>query len=126
MNKAGAPGALLARAVRDGTLQIVASREILLEVRRALRYPRVRQRTKMSETEIDEFVERIADIALLTADRDEARKLSRDPDDDKYVAVAEEGLAAFIVTGDRDLLELEQHGEIRILSPRQFLTLLDS
>jgi putative PIN family toxin of toxin-antitoxin system len=125
INKTGAPGMLLARAFRDRAFQIVASREILLEVGRALKYPRVRKRAKMSEIEIDEFVACIADMALLARDHDEAPKLSRDPDDDKYIAVAKEGLAGFIVTGDRDLLDLGQHGEIRILTPREFLAVLD-
>ena len=80
----------------------------------------------MSEADVDEFVMLVAGMALLTADRDDVPRLTRDPDDDKYVAVAREGLAGFIVTGDQDLLRLREHGEIQILTPREFLAVLDS
>ena len=125
INPSGSPGLLLARLFRDRALQIVASREILQELRRALRYTHVKRRTRMSDAEIDEFVALIAQSAILTADR-AIGALTRDPDDDKYVAVALEGLADFIVTGDQDLLQLRQHEGIRILSPRDFLNLLDA
>jgi uncharacterized protein len=47
-----------------------------------------------------------------------------DPDDDKYIAAAIEGRAAFVVTGDRQLLALIEHDGIRMIGPRGFLDLL--
>ena len=49
---------------------------------------------------------------------------SVDPDDDKYLAAALEGRATLVVTGDPDLLALEEHQGVRIVSPRAFLGLL--
>jgi len=37
---------------------------------------------------------------------------------------AVEGRAAFVVTGDPDLLTLEEHAGVRVVSPRQFLDVL--
>lgn len=51
--------------------------------------------------------------------------VSRDPDDDFVLAAAIAGHADVIVTGDEDLLVLRQHQGVRILSPRQFVQLLD-
>ena len=48
---------------------------------------------------------------------------SVDPDD-KYLAAALEGRATLVVTGDPDLLALEEHQGVRIVSPRAFLGLL--
>lgn len=45
----------------------------------------------------------------------------RDPQDDKYLACAADGDADFIVSGDRDLLDLKQFIGIPIITPRQFL-----
>ncbi len=45
----------------------------------------------------------------------------RDPKDDKYLALAHESKAACIVTGDKDLLDLNPYRGIAILTPRQFL-----
>jgi putative PIN family toxin of toxin-antitoxin system len=44
----------------------------------------------------------------------------RDPDDDNILATAAAGNCAHIITGDKDLLALEQFGETKILSPRAF------
>jgi putative PIN family toxin of toxin-antitoxin system len=46
---------------------------------------------------------------------------SRDPKDDKFLEVAINGSADFILTGDTDLLELHPFHEIPIYSPSQFL-----
>ena len=51
--------------------------------------------------------------------------VSRDPDDDMVLATAMAAKAAVLITGDDDLLCLKNHQGIRILSPRQFLELLD-
>jgi predicted nucleic acid-binding protein len=49
----------------------------------------------------------------------------RDRDDDKVLETAVAGQADIILTGDRDLLILGEHNGIRILSPRQFVELMD-
>ena len=49
----------------------------------------------------------------------------RDKDDDVVLATALAGKADVIVTGDEDLLVLKKFRRIKILSPRQFLKLLD-
>lgn len=46
--------------------------------------------------------------------------VSRDPDDDWVLATALAGDAVVIVTGDRDLLVLEQFRSITIVSPSSF------
>lgn len=45
----------------------------------------------------------------------------RDPKDDKFLDVAVSGNADAIVTGDRDLLELDPFHSVRIVSPADFL-----
>lgn len=48
-----------------------------------------------------------------------ARKV-RDPDDDLILACAVAAKADFLVTGDRDLLEIGEHGKTKVLDPRRF------
>jgi uncharacterized protein len=52
-------------------------------------------------------------------------RVCRDKGDDVVLATALAGKADVIVTGDHDLLALNEFREIRILSPRRFLELLD-
>ena len=54
-----------------------------------------------------------------------AEPVCRDHDDEEVLAVAIAANAEAIVTGDKDLLSLKSHGGIPILSPRQFVELLD-
>ncbi|MGD0820219.1 MAG: putative toxin-antitoxin system toxin component, PIN family [Desulfomonilia bacterium] len=48
----------------------------------------------------------------------------RDPNDDMFLAVAVNAKAAFLVTGDKDLLELRKYKSIKIVSPQKYLALL--
>ena len=49
------------------------------------------------------------------------RRLSRDPDDNVFVAAAAAARAALLVTQDRDLLALEQPFGVRIVTPVQLI-----
>lgn len=52
-------------------------------------------------------------------------KICRDPKDDYLLAYALIGGADYLVTGDQDLLSLQQIGPITIVSPAQFATLIE-
>ena len=52
--------------------------------------------------------------------------ISRDPDDDVVLATAIAARADVIITGDNDLLVLRQYDGIQIVSPRQFLEMVDN
>lgn len=47
-------------------------------------------------------------------------KVSRDPDDDKFIACAKDARALYIVSGDKDLLVLECYENIEIVTAKQF------
>lgn len=47
-------------------------------------------------------------------------KLSRDPDDDKFLGCAKDAHALYIVSGDKDLLVLEQFENIQIITAKEF------
>jgi len=51
-------------------------------------------------------------------------KVVRDSTDDKIVACALAADADYIVTRDKDLLSLEEHEGIRMITPERFLHLL--
>lgn len=52
--------------------------------------------------------------------------VTRDPKDDYLLAAALFGQADYLVTGDKDLLDLKQVGNLQILSPRDFAKKLRS
>ncbi len=46
--------------------------------------------------------------------------LSRDPDDDKFIACASDTKALYIVSGDKDLLVLKRYQDIEIITAKEF------
>ena len=47
-------------------------------------------------------------------------RISRDPDDDKFIECSIDAKALFIVSGDKDLLDIERYGKIKIITAAQF------
>ena len=103
---------------------LVGAAELLEELARVLRYPRL-QRYYDAATR-DRFVALIAALSELVELPAEIPPISRDPDDDRVIACAVAGCADVIVSGDNDLLDLEQVGSIPILTAAQFLARLES
>jgi len=99
------------------------SQAIVDEVLRALTYPKVRKYIRPG-LDAELWFEDIVVLSHLVPGEHEFEGASKDPDDDKYIAAAIEGRAAFVVAGDSDLLNLKEHDGIRIVSPRVFLDLL--
>jgi predicted nucleic acid-binding protein len=62
-------------------------------------------------------------IAFMVGDR-RGERITADPDDDKYLFAAREGLAEYVVSGDRHLLDLRTYEGVLIISPRTFLEIL--
>ena len=68
----------------------------------------------------------IENDALFIAGTLVLKGVSRDPKDDIFLACAVEGSADCIVTGDADLLTLDEYEGIKILRPYEFLQMLES
>jgi uncharacterized protein len=119
----GPPGQILERFLRESAFSIILSPAIVDEVLTALAYPKVR---KLVRADIDAvaWFEAVVLLADLIPGEYTLQGVSDDPDDDKYIAAAVEGRASFVVSGDPDLLVVEQHEGIRIVSPREFLDAL--
>lgn len=119
----GPPGQIIERFVRDGAFDVVLTEPIVQEVLQSLAYSKV-QKAARSKIDPALWFEDIVVLSQLVAGDVEVASVCGDPDDDKYVAAAIEGRAAFVVTGDPDLLTLGEHEGIRIITPRTFLDLL--
>lgn len=66
------------------------------------------------------FLALVAALSELVDVPDEVPRLVRDPKDDYLIACALAGAADYFVSGDKDLLNLENLGKIRIISARYF------
>jgi len=103
---------------QSGRITVLLSKAILEEYLRVLVYPKFR----LTDQEIRGLIE---EDLLPFVDTVQVRKslkvVTRDPEDDKFLECAVAGRAAYLVTGDRDLLELGSHRTIKILTVGEFL-----
>lgn len=118
--KAGLPAQVL-NAWRDQKYLLVTSPAIVAEVRATLNYPRIRRKYAVSDQEIEQLIALLERDALLVPDTDQAAgAVPQDASDEMVLACAVEAQADVIVSGDSHLLDMEEYGDIPILTVRQF------
>lgn len=108
------------RAWQRGAFELVLSPEILEEIGRVLAYEKLRQSRWMTEAEVVLLLETLAREGVLVPGTASV-KASRDPEDDKFLGAAVQARARYVVTGDKDLLDLRVHRGVRMVRPAQFL-----
>jgi putative PIN family toxin of toxin-antitoxin system len=95
------------------------SDHVLAEVREVLERPRVRAKNPaVTDETTRELLDRLARIATKVADVPSLFSLPRDPDDEPYVNLALAADADYLVTRDRDLLDLMNDPGFRASHPR--------
>ena len=114
----GPPGRIL-QALQQGDFTLISSPSINAEVFDVLRRPRLKK------YHLEEALFDIGTILYLQAELVQEKtkvRASPDPDNDKFLAVAVDGKAQYIVTGDKSgLLILEDFKGIPIVTARAFL-----
>ena len=95
------------RLVEKGFVRLYLSEEILAEVEDVLNRPEIRRHFQTLTDEIVEaFLVRLRNNAELVRFIPNKFSYSRDPDDESYINLAVEAEAAFLVSRDKDLLDL--------------------
>ncbi len=120
----GFPAAIL-RALRSKRFTLISSPPINEEIIEVLNRPRIRDRYGLGDRIFDvSFI--LWEVAELVIDLPQVR-VSSDPDDDKFLAAAVGGRADYLVTGDvGDLLRLHKYKDVTIVSPRDFMSILET
>ena len=116
---AGGQEARILRAWRAGVFDLVVSPAILEEIGRVLTEARLRRRRWMTDDEVAALLEGLAQESVVVSGRVPVQ-VSRDPADDKFLAAAVEGRADYVVTGDRDLLDLGTYRGVQMIRPESF------
>lgn len=113
----GGPPAKILEAWHGGELKLAVSPEILEE------YFEVCERISVRYPDID-----IAPILVLIARNSQvvespplAEQISRDVDDDKFIACAIASDSRTIISGDNDLLTVSGYKSVRVVTPRDFV-----
>lgn len=110
--------------VKEGKITLVLSQTILEELRKVFRYPKIRKELRLTVSEIDETLAKIAAGAVLTPGNITINAVKEDPEDNRYLECAVEGQAEYIISGDHHLTKLKFFQGIIIIDPAAFLELI--
>lgn len=113
---------ILFEILTNPNLQIIYSKEILQEYLEVMRRPKFRK--FVSKNQIQRFINlilpQLSEVSITTT-----VQISRDKDDDYLLAMAIENDADYLVTGDLDLLVLQEIGKTKILKMSEFQMIIN-
>jgi uncharacterized protein len=107
---------------KAGRIKPVFSQATFQEFKKVLTYPKFALTPKeiliLMEEEVLPYFEVVKVIK-------EVKGICRDPEDNKFLSCALASEVAFIVTGDEDLLILDQFQTVKIIKPIEFIHYLE-
>ncbi len=106
----------------NGDISVVVSPAIVEELAEVVQRPRLKQHMTVDPQVI---IDLILSDAIQTHGELVFPGASRDPKDDKFLACAVEGEAVYLVSGDEDLLSLKHFQGVSIVSPADFVRLIE-
>jgi putative PIN family toxin of toxin-antitoxin system len=118
-------GELMRRVVthwRAGAFTVLSSPATRAELAAVLARPAIRE---LSAAPLDDLVQGLERFTEHVPGRLDLSSACRDPKDDKFLACAGEGKAHYLVSSDRDLLEMRHYQDVAIVNPGQFLLALE-
>ena len=102
-------------------VQMVTAPELIAELEGVLDRDYIQALIRPEEGQV--LLEAIRRKASLMPPLGQVPAYTRDPKDDKFVACALVGEAEYVITVDQDLLVLKSLGDVRLVTPYEFLDL---
>ena len=124
INPRGKPAQIL-NYVFESKVRLFTSPSIIEELERVLSYPKLVKRHGLEKQELKKFVSDLLSILSLVEGKKAIELIAEDPADNNYLSCALDAKADFIVSGDIHLLNLREYEGIQIITPSQFLEMLE-
>lgn len=122
----------------SGLIQIRVSREVLAETEDVLNRPKIRAHfPDLSDVIVGAFLKRLQQLSVLAHPVPKKFSYPRDEDDEPYINLAVAAGADFIISRDRDLLDLmtghtdeckefrQRFRPLRVIEPAELLRLME-
>jgi putative PIN family toxin of toxin-antitoxin system len=119
----GIPAQILDQA--SSAFRLVISKPIIDELIDVLNRPKI-QRYGVTETNVKYFILRLQRISSYFSDFASMSIFEPDPKDTHLLALAKTSRADYLVTGDHALQKLGIYETAKIVSPREFLSILEA
>lgn len=117
LSKSGGAAAIFEQVIKQDLFNFYTP-EILIEVESVL----ARQKFELEKEKQTHFLHIIQETSFEVKQLKEFLvKECRDPNDDKFLSLAKQIDADFIISLDKDLLVLKQTGRTKIITPGEFL-----
>jgi putative PIN family toxin of toxin-antitoxin system len=128
---ANGPACACYELVRGGRLTLYVSPEIVAEVGDVVSRPKVRRKLPaLTDESVEAFLRDVSGRSVMLSDVSQTFRLERNPKDEPYINLAAAADASYLVTWDRDLLDLmndegfhQRFPHLTILEPPALLRL---
>lgn len=110
----GNPNRVLA-ALDENQFEACANENIVIEYKEVLK----RLKKKLKRTPSNDLFQTFIDRLNIFEAKSNI-KICRDPDDDKFIECALDSKALYIVSGDKDLLSIEEYNGVKIITVAEF------
>lgn len=125
------------RLVEAKVVKLFVSDKTLQELEEVLNRDYIKDTFKYTDEVIQEFLEKVRNVAVILKNVPKVFSLPRDVDDEEYINLAVETEALYIVTRDNDLLDLmtgydvgskefrQKTRPLKIVEPLEFLKIVE-
>lgn len=111
----------LKHRLTDSTIKLILTDQLINEIRVVTSRPKFRK--YFNKQDVDDFIDLISIIGL-TFEIQDIPDVCRDSKDNFLLSLCSLGTADYLVTGDKDLLELQEYHGTKIISPSELEKLL--
>lgn len=121
----GGPARILDHALEEGPydFELCAPSQLFSKIEEVLARPKIADRLGWDAAKIAVYIRRLRlAVAEVSTDDREVPRYTSDPEDDPYVLAAILARAAYLVSGDDDILAMESP-PVQVLNPAQFARL---
>ncbi|HLZ09771.1 MAG TPA: putative toxin-antitoxin system toxin component, PIN family [Chloroflexota bacterium] len=117
----------LLTAWEQGQFGLITAEGIITELDEKLRLPRIAKWLPDPEASRQWIIHLLqSQSKVLFVSPHERQEVTGDPEDDLVLAAVRLGRADYFVTGDRELLDLQEYAGARMVSPRDFVAILEA
>ena len=103
---------------------LITSPAILEELEDVISREEIIKLHQRTAKQIQEILKEIVETSYIVPGLISMEVVKEDPDDDKFIAAALEGQADYIISGDQPLLNIKEYHGIKIISPTDFIRLM--
>jgi len=123
----GGPPNQILKWARNGVLEILNCEETTNEVRNVIRYKRFSERRSELSTSPNEVIAYFMNLVTFVPTPEFIPEaIHEDLFDNIFLALASEGKAHLIISGDKHLLELEEYNDIQIVTPSEACRIIEA